>query len=126
MMEKRCQKGPQKSCFLEQNGDMDLPGSTYPPIIDVLVRCQKSTFLGSAKKRPPKIKNQPKRCRGPDDPISPGASGETGPLPGTKIKDPTKLLFAGNRVLSNTPLGTRPGEFIIYLVIIYIWEYTHL
>ena len=56
MMEKRCQKGPQKSCFLEQNGDMDLPGSTYPPIIDVLVRCQKSTFLGSAKKRPKKFK----------------------------------------------------------------------
>jgi hypothetical protein len=25
---KRCQKESQKSCFLEQNGDMDLPGST--------------------------------------------------------------------------------------------------
>ena len=56
MMEKRCQKGAQKSCFLEQNGDMDLQGSTYPPIIDVLVRKQKSTFLGSAKKRQKKKK----------------------------------------------------------------------
>ena len=37
MMKKRCQRGPQKSCFLIQNDDMGLPGSTYPLIFDVLV-----------------------------------------------------------------------------------------
>ena len=36
-MKKRCQRGPQKSCFGVQNGDMGLPGSTNPLIFDVLV-----------------------------------------------------------------------------------------
>ena len=45
-MKKRCQRGPQKSCFGIQDGDMGLPGSTYPLIFDVLVRCQKIIIFG--------------------------------------------------------------------------------
>ena len=37
LMKKRCQRGSQKSVFLIQNGDMGLPGLTYPLIFDVLV-----------------------------------------------------------------------------------------
>ena len=56
-MKKRCQKGPQKSCFLIQNGDMGLPGSTYPPILDVFVRCQKIIILGRPPDGPTNRKN---------------------------------------------------------------------
>ena len=45
-MKKRCQRGPQKSCFLIQNCDMSLPVSTYHLIFDVLVRCQKIIIFG--------------------------------------------------------------------------------
>ena len=38
--------GSQKSCFLVQNGDMGLPGSTYRLIFDVLLRCQKIIIFG--------------------------------------------------------------------------------
>ena len=54
-MKKRCQRGLQKSCFVIQNGDMGLPGLTYPVIFDVLVRCQKILIFG----RPPdRLKNR--------------------------------------------------------------------
>ena len=33
-------------CFRVQNGDIDLPGSTYPLILDVLGRCQKIMIFG--------------------------------------------------------------------------------
>ena len=41
-----CQRGPQKSCFGIQNGDMGLPVSTYHLIFNVLVRCQKIIIFG--------------------------------------------------------------------------------
>ena len=39
-------KGTSKVMFWIQNGDMGLPGSTYPLIFDVLVRCQKIIIFG--------------------------------------------------------------------------------
>jgi hypothetical protein len=44
-MKKPYQRGPQKSYLGFQNGDMGFPGSTYRLIFDVLLRCQKSSFL---------------------------------------------------------------------------------
>ena len=46
---KRYQRGPQKSCFLVQNGDMGVPGSTYRLIFDVLLRCQKIIILAPSR-----------------------------------------------------------------------------
>ena len=57
-MKKRCQRGPQKSCFLVQNGDMGLPGSTYPLIFDVLVRCQKIIIFGCPPEGPTNLENR--------------------------------------------------------------------
>ena len=45
-MKKQCQRGPQKSCFGDQYCDIDLLGSTYPLILDVLMRCQKIIIFG--------------------------------------------------------------------------------
>ena len=53
-MKKRYQRGPQKSCFGIQNGDMGLPVSTYLLIFDVLVRCQKIIIFGCPPEGPPK------------------------------------------------------------------------
>ena len=62
-------KGMPKVIFLIQNFDMGLPGSTYPLIFDVLVRCQKpSAFFWSAKNRLQIFKSrslqQPRVARG--------------------------------------------------------------
>ena len=51
-MKRRCWRGSQKSCFLIQNGDFGLPGSSYPLICDVLVRCPKIIILGRLPDRP--------------------------------------------------------------------------
>ena len=48
-MKKQCLRAPQKPCFFDQNGDMGLPGSTYPLIFEVLGRCPKIMTFG----RPP-------------------------------------------------------------------------
>ena len=45
-MKKRCQRGPQKSCFGVHNGDMGLPVSTYHLIFDVLLRFEKIIIFG--------------------------------------------------------------------------------
>ena len=45
-MKKLCQMGSRKSCFGIPNGDMGLPGSTYPLILKVLVWCPKTMIFG--------------------------------------------------------------------------------
>ena len=51
-----CQMGTQTSCFWIQNGDMGLPGSTYPLIFDVLVWCQKMMIFGRPPAAPKKMR----------------------------------------------------------------------
>ena len=62
---KRYQRGPQKSCFLVENGDMGLPGSTYRLIFDVLLRCQKIIIFGRLPDGP---KNRALERQGPQNP----------------------------------------------------------
>ena len=45
LWKKRCQRGPQKTYFGVHNGDMGLPGSTYPLILAFWDDAKKSSFL---------------------------------------------------------------------------------
>ena len=67
-MKKRCQRGPQKSCFWIQNGDMGLPVSTYHLIFDVLVRCPKIIIFGRLPDGPKNRKNRALGRQGPQKP----------------------------------------------------------
>ena len=82
-MKKRYQRGPQKSCFGVQNGDMGVPGSTYRLIFDVLLRCQKIIIFGRLPDGP---KNRALERQGPkgserEDPQEPPGTPGTPPPP---------------------------------------------
>ena len=64
-MKKRCQRGPQKSCFWVQIGDMGFPVSTYHLIFDVLVRCQKIIIFGRLPDGPTNRKKRTLGRQGP-------------------------------------------------------------
>jgi hypothetical protein len=55
---KHYQRGPRKSCFLVQNADMGVPGSTYRLIFDVLLRCQKIIIFGRLPDGPKNRRNR--------------------------------------------------------------------
>ena len=57
-VKKRYQRGSHKLCFLIQNDDMGLPGSTYLLILDVLVRYRKIIIFGRLPDGPKNRKNR--------------------------------------------------------------------
>ena len=70
-MKKLYQRGPQKSWFGIQNGDMGVPGSTYRLIFDVLLRCQKIIIFGRLPDGPRNQTNQALECQRVDF-VAPG------------------------------------------------------
>ena len=76
-MKQICQRGPHKSCFWVQNGDMGFPGSTYRLIFDVLLRCQKIIIFGHLPDGPKNRKNRALERQGPrvHPALSPPAAG---------------------------------------------------
>ena len=77
--EKTMPKGSSEVIFLVQDGDMGHPGSTYPLILDVLVRCQNIIIFGRPPDGPENRKNgavQRQRA----DKNTPGGNPGDGPI----------------------------------------------